>query len=168
MCSSDLEAFLDHPVTGVGAGQFKHYKPEGRLERWRESHNAWLQVAAEMGVAGLVIFSFLVFRGVYAPSQTRSLLKRLRRGRARRGAITEDSLPPGEREMLDFHAAAMSAAFAGWFACAIFGSVAYNWTLYYLLGLAIGPREYLQDRLALTRPARRTAMPAAAAVEARA
>ncbi len=45
--------FLDHPITGVGAGQFKNYKPEGRVEAWRESHNALLQVAAELGILGL-------------------------------------------------------------------------------------------------------------------
>jgi hypothetical protein len=36
--------------------------------------------------------------------------------------------------------------------------VAYHWTLYYLLALAIGPREYLLDRLTAARPARRAAL----------
>ena len=37
----------------------------------------------------------------------------------------------------------MTAALAGWFFCALFASVAYNWTFYYLLALAIAPREIL-------------------------
>ena len=41
----------------------------------------------------------------------------------------------------------MAAALAGWFVCALFASVAYNWTFYYLLALAIAPREILRDRL---------------------
>jgi hypothetical protein len=49
----------------------------------------------------------------------------------------------------------MSAALVGWFVCSLFASVAYHWTLYYLMALAIGPREYLVDRLAAASPARR-------------
>jgi O-antigen ligase len=49
-------AFLAHPVTGVGAGQFKNYAPDGREEAWRETHNVLLQVAAELGVVGLACF----------------------------------------------------------------------------------------------------------------
>jgi hypothetical protein len=50
------DAFLAHPLTGVGAGQFKNYNPDGREEAWREAHNVVLQVAAELGVSGLMIF----------------------------------------------------------------------------------------------------------------
>ena len=42
-----LKAFIDHPMTGVGTGQFKNYNPTGRRERWRETHNSLLQVAAD-------------------------------------------------------------------------------------------------------------------------
>ena len=38
--------FLQYPITGIGAGQFKNYNPEDRAEAWRETHNAVLQVAA--------------------------------------------------------------------------------------------------------------------------
>ena len=63
--------------------------------------------------------------------------------------------------MLSAHAAAMTAALAGWFVCALFASVAYNWTFYYLLALAAAPREYPRDRLARPRSAaaRRQAAP---------
>jgi hypothetical protein len=37
--------------------------------------------------------------------------------------------------------------------CALFASVAYNWTFYYLLALATVPQGILEDRLA---PLRRT------------
>ena len=42
------------------------------------------------------------------------------------------------------HSAAMAAALAGWFVCALFASVAYNWTFYYLLALAAAPRDILR------------------------
>ena len=163
------DTFLEHPMTGVGAGQFKNYRPEGRSEAWRESHNAVLQVASELGILGVVVFVFIIVRGMYAPIETRRLLKRSSAGPARRGSVPADWLPAGERDMLLYHAAAMTAAFAGWLTCAMFASVAYNWTLYYLLALAVGPREYLQDRLGVIRPARRRReAPAGVVAEARA
>ena len=147
--------FLDHPLTGVGAGQFKNYKPEGREEAWRESHNAILQVASELGILGLAAFGFLLVRAVQAPMQVRQLLKRTAAQPARgETPVSPDLLSPHDREMLTLHAAAMSASFAGWLVCAMFASVAYHWTLYYVLALSVAPREYLMDRLAATRPRR--------------
>ena len=70
-----FDAFVTHPFTGVGAGQFKNYNPEGREEAWRESHNVVLQVAAELGIAGLAVFFYLVIRAFLAPLQTRRLLR---------------------------------------------------------------------------------------------
>jgi hypothetical protein len=54
----------------------------------------------------------------------------------------------------------MSAALVGWFVCALFASVAYNWTFYYLLALAIAPREILASRLAAARKPKPVAAPA--------
>ena len=35
----------------------------------------------------------------------------------------------------------MVAGLVGWFVCALFASVAYHWTFYYLLALAVAPRD---------------------------
>jgi putative inorganic carbon (hco3(-)) transporter len=164
-------AFLAHPMTGIGAGQFRNYNPEGREEAWRETHNVLLQVAAETGVFGFAAFSFLLVRGALANRQTRRLLRRARdvrtRGRPRPGAaavVTRD-----EAADLDMYAAAAAAALGGWFVCAFFASVAYHWTFYYVLALAIAPREILRDRLAAAVPSRRPRLvPAPLPQEARA
>ena len=37
----------------------------------------------------------------------------------------------------------------GWFVCAFFASVAYNWTFYYLLALIVATRDVVRGRLAL-------------------
>lgn len=162
--------FLAHPFTGVGAGQFKNYKPEQREEAWRETHNVVLQVASELGILGLAVFLFLVGRAAYAPVQTRRLLRRASHIRTprRKSAATPDPSRPAavvtveEREMLDAHSVAMAAAIAGWFVCALFASVAYHWTFYYLLALAAAPRDMIADRL--TPPRRRGRKAPAAAV----
>jgi O-antigen ligase len=159
------QTFLEHPITGVGAGQFQNYAPEGRDQPWRESHNSILQVAAELGIPGLLVFLGLLFRALYAPMQTRHLLKRFAPNSRRTGRQVTDTLPVAEQEFLAAHAAAMSAALMGWFVCALFASVAYHWTLYYLMALAIAPREYLTDRLAASRSVKRWRAPEAVVAE---
>lgn len=129
-------SFVARPITGVGAGQFKNYNPEGRLEAWRETHNALLQLATELGVLGPMIMLFLVWRGLKAVRHARQILARAVR------AGTLSASDPAVRWMRA-HLSAMSAGIIGWFICAQFASVAYNWTFYYLLALAAAPRQLL-------------------------
>jgi O-antigen ligase len=148
-----FQAFLDHPLTGLGAGQFVNYNPPGRLETWRETHNVVLQVAAELGVLGSAVFFFLVFRALMAGRQARRLLPAATGApaRSRWGRPVPPSaavITPAEAQFFEMHTAALTAAVAGWFLSALFASVAYHWTFYYLLALAIAPREILVSRLA--------------------
>jgi O-antigen ligase len=151
-----IGAFLARPFTGVGAGQFKNYNPPGRREPWRETHNALIQVAAETGIFGLVAFSFLIACGAMAAARTRRMLSRpRRRGTADPIQLT---MSDGDRQSLYAYAAAMTAGLVGWFTCALFASVAYSWTFYYLLALIVAARELARSRLAAARElkARRT------------
>jgi O-antigen ligase len=145
--------FLEHPLTGVGAGQFMNYGPPGRAEKWRVTHNVLLQIAAEIGVFGLFTFLFLIWRGFASAWWTRRALAWTHRRppkRRRKGAFEdpEDGLEPHERYFLETHASAMIACMTGWFVCALFASVAFNWTFYYLLGLAVCAREVVRLRAA--------------------
>jgi len=56
-----------------------------------------------------------------------------------------------DRQIVRSHTVAMAAGFAGWFVCALFASVAYNWTFYYLLALIVAGRELTLDRLGAAR-----------------
>lgn len=156
LMGESADAFMANPLTGVGAGMFKNWNPPTRQETWQEAHNVWLQVAAELGVFGLAAFLFLVVRAFYSVFRTRRLLRRLRPAttRSRTSRVRKPApdpaagtLSPGDTEFLDWHSAAMMASLAGWLVCALFASVAYNWTFYYLLALAAAPREILRDRL---------------------
>jgi O-antigen ligase len=155
-----FDAFLENPITGVGAGNFKAWNPQ-RAEAWHETHNIWLQVAAELGVFGLVAFLFIVTRAYNAVYQTRRLLKRLR---ARKPGGPVPDISPDDASVLDAHSAAMAASLVGWFVCAFFASVAYNWTFYYLLALAAAPAAILRERLPVARRVR--ALRTGVAVEA--
>jgi putative inorganic carbon (HCO3(-)) transporter len=158
-----FRAFLQHPLTGVGAGQFKNYDPEGREQPWRESHNVVLQVAAELGIVGIFTLLYLIARAGMAGRQTRRLLRRTSGPpvRGSRGRLAASVVTPDEAEWFRGHSGAMTAALAGWFFCALFASVAYNWTFYYLLALATAPREILSDRLTGMRRATPVPEPAA-------
>jgi O-antigen ligase len=169
LLTESYKAFLEHPLTGVGAGQFKNYDPQGRDQAWHETHNVVLQVAAELGVVGLAIFMFLVGRGAMAGTQARRLLrtagalpsrKRRVHAPAHHAAVT-----PEEADWVVAHGSAMVAALVGWFVCALFASVAYQWTFYYLLALAIAPREFLVERLAGARRARPVSVPAGVPIQ---
>jgi O-antigen ligase len=145
--------FLEHPITGVGAGQFMNYGPPGRAQKWRVTHNVLLQLGAEIGIVGVSVFMFLVVRGFTAALWTRRALAWTHRRRPKRRGKTatdepEDGLAAHERTFLETHASAMVACMAGWFVCAQFASVAFNWTFYYLLGLSVCAREVVRLRKA--------------------
>jgi O-antigen ligase len=146
------QTFLEHPLTGVGAGNFKNYNPPDRLEPWRETHNVLLQVAAELGVFGLITFLVLVWQGVAAVLWTRRTF--VVSGKGARPPTGQTDLVPvtdafrvEEREWLRMHSVAMAASLVGWFVCAQFASVGYYWTFYYLLALIVAGRELTKDRI---------------------
>ena len=152
LMKESIQAFMENPLTGVGAGNFKAWNPQGRAAAWHESHNVVLQVASELGILGLSVFFFIVARAFQSVIHTRRLLRRARRAASaeRAGRRPADANAPRltdeEAALLDAHSAAMLASLCGWIVCALFASVAYNWTLYYLLALAATPRDMLHDR----------------------
>jgi putative inorganic carbon (hco3(-)) transporter len=145
-----IEAFMQHPLTGVGAGQFKNYNPPERQERWRETHNVLIQAAAETGIAGLMIFTFLIYRALRSAVWARRLLGRAaKRAGSRRLLIRSDP----DWMVLQEHSIALSAGLVGWLTCAMFASVAYNWTFYYLLALIVATRELARRHVVPARAA---------------
>ena len=141
-----IDAFLEHPLTGVGVGQFKNYNPPERKERWLETHNALIQVASETGIFGLATFSFLIIAAAAAAITTQRRIRlalAFARRTPQRKEREDDATALGE------HVLGLSAGLIGWFVCALFASVAYNWTFYYLLALIVAARELSADRLLL-------------------
>jgi O-antigen ligase len=161
-----LQVFSAHALTGVGAGQFKNYQGPEMVERWRETHDVWLQVAAETGILGFLVFAFMVIRAYAACISTLWRLRRPRRkGRGRPGRATGEEPPewftPAERAALELNARAMLTGLVGWTVCSFFASVAYGWTFYFVFALAVAGRDLAAER-------RRTAeAPAAVPVAAR-
>jgi O-antigen ligase len=61
-----LRLMLEHPVIGVGPGAYDvaEGRSHGGKGKWSTAHNAFLQIGAELGIPGLALFLFLLYRGV--------------------------------------------------------------------------------------------------------
>ena len=81
MLKKSVELTLQHPVLGVGPGQFQMVSGY-----WHESHNAFTQLSSEAGIPGLLIFLVLIrqafrnlrmLRGTQKASETWYLVQAL-------------------------------------------------------------------------------------------
>ncbi|HET6959915.1 MAG TPA: O-antigen ligase family protein [Vicinamibacterales bacterium] len=155
-----IQVFLENPITGIGAGQFKNYNSPDEVEKWRVTHNVWLQVAAELGIGGLLTFAYLVCRGFSANFAAMRIMRHSRKRAgptSSRPAESDLRLTDEEWRTLDLNAKGMLAAMVGWTVCSLFASVAFNWTFYYVLALSVAGREMLAARRAAVRAAEEAA-----------
>jgi hypothetical protein len=118
-----------HPLLGVGIGNFRfvsiHDAP---------SHNAYTQVASEMGLYAMAIYIWFIVVPLRA-------LRRVERETydARRGS------------RYYYLAVGLQAAIVGYMVSSFFGSVAYQFYIYYLVGYAVALRRlYEAERAAQT------------------
>ena len=136
-----LRIVRDHPLAGVGIGQFKsvvgQYSSDKRLS-WL-AHNTYLEIASEMGVPGL-----LLLLGVFGFS-FRSL------GEARESAGREGDA------LLRAVALGAQAGLAGFFVAAFFVSAEFLRTFWFVLFLSIPLRGLAAGQSARTPRASATA-----------
>ncbi|HWQ35063.1 MAG TPA: O-antigen ligase family protein [Blastocatellia bacterium] len=115
------ELALHHPVIGLGIGNFPIYSIHQK-----KAHNAYLEIAAELGLAGLLAYLTLIL----AP------LRSLRRIERRTAAQTEAR----SREYF-LLSAGLQAAFFAYMVCSIFASIQYLWFLYFPVAYALALRR---------------------------
>ncbi|MFL6257462.1 MAG: O-antigen ligase family protein [Pyrinomonadaceae bacterium] len=106
---------LRHPVNGIGIGNFHHQGQHDQV-----SHNAYTQVAAEMGMAALVVYVLLMV----------SPLRRLRE-------IERETLGAKDRAVFYYLCVGIQASLVGYMVCSFFASVAHLWYVYYLVAYAV-------------------------------
>ena len=62
---SCLTMIKEHPLIGVGLGNFRYHYPgymlSGAKEHFLHAHNIFLQITVEMGIPGLLVFLWLLF-----------------------------------------------------------------------------------------------------------
>jgi O-antigen ligase len=112
---------ISRPIVGVGMGNFHIYSI-----REKEAHNAYLEIAAELGVMGLIAYLIVIF----APLRS---LRRIERQ-------TRDMRSKSEREMY-WLSVSIQAAFIAYMVCSFFSSIQYLWHLYYTAAYAVALRR---------------------------
>jgi len=137
---------VDYPLFGIGINNFSRAEgtisekarnaPRGRGIRWTAPHNSFVEAGAELGVPGLILFSSLVFGGIWAMVR---LQRRLPRSWAS-GTLEERFLYLGS----GYFATSM----VGFAVAASFVSHAYLDHFYYLVALMTGLYGCIYDRQA--------------------
>ena len=115
------EVAIRRPIFGVGMGNFHIYA----INEMR-AHNAYLEIAAELGVVGLITFVIIIF----APLRS---LRRIERETAADGPSPD----PGKHIV----SACLQASFVAFIIYGFFGSVQYDSYLYSLVALAVAFRR---------------------------
>jgi len=116
---------LRYPLFGVGLGNF-HYRSVHELE----SHNAYTQVATEMGIGAMVVYIMFMVHP----------LRKLRR-------IERELFDSPSQRHLYYLAIGLQTSLVAYMVASFFGSVAYQWYVYYLVGYAIALRRiYYQQK----------------------
>ncbi len=120
---------LSHPITGTGVATFE--VAEGTISplaerqnvgigvRWASAHNSYVEIGAEIGVAGLILFLMLLYRSYYTARHE------IRRGEAR----TSERSAMGE---------ALGGAVIGYAVTGFFLSQAFAAFSYFIFALIIG------------------------------
>jgi O-antigen ligase len=112
---------LRNPVIGVGMGNIHIYSIRELV-----AHNAYLEVAAELGVLGLIAYLIVIL----APMIT---LRRLERRTAKE--------PPGPGRDKFYMSIAIQAAIVAYMVCSFFSSIQYQWYVYYVAAYAVALRR---------------------------
>ena len=106
---------LRHPLLGIGIGNFPLVSLRSLV-----THNSYTQVAAEMGMAALLLYAMFLT----AP------LGRLR-------LIERETLTSANGSRFYFLSVGLQASVFGYLFSSFFAAVAYYWFVYYLIGYAI-------------------------------
>jgi O-antigen ligase len=112
---------ISRPIFGVGMGNFHIYSIKEKA-----AHNAYLEIAAELGVMGLIAYLILIL----APLRS---LHRIERQ-------TEVMRSKSEREMY-WLSVSIQASFIAYMVCSFFASIQYLWYLYYTAAYAVALRQ---------------------------
>jgi probable O-glycosylation ligase (exosortase A-associated) len=121
-----LVVSLRHPLLGIGMDNYVLYSNTEHA-----THNAYTQVSAEMGLAALVCYTLLVL----AP------FRRLRR-------IERETGGAKRRSRFYYLAVGLQASVVAYMVSSFFGSVAYQWYIYYLVSYAVCLQRIYEASLA--------------------
>lgn len=119
---------LRHPLFGIGIGNFHIMSVHEAV-----SHNAYTQVASEMGMTAMVLYTMFIVTPI----------RRLRQ-------IERETFATRRGSRFYYLAVGLQASLVAYMVSSFFASVAYQWYVYYLVGYAVALRRiYTVNRDAL-------------------
>lgn len=149
--------YLDHPLTGVGAGNFPwetfDYETEEQVQKFNRTlggnvtHSLYFELLAEQGTLGVLIFFGIAwYNGRDLRWIARQTSKASRRALARRRHA-----PPVLRQLTlaQQHQRMLAAAFLGFFVCSGFVSTLYYSAFWIFTALVVGLRRGVERALAV-------------------
>jgi O-antigen ligase len=138
-----IDLSLEHPLLGVGPGQFMVAEAEeaaavGRRGVWHYTHNSYTELSSETGVMGLFLFMFALYKSYKGMTPIRNGYPNVR---VRRAAL--------------FLQVAVLMTSIG----AFFLSIAYSGIVYVILGLSAAFQVAVRDEMRLRKAQAREALP---------
>lgn len=119
-----LQVAIRHPLFGIGMGNYMTEMSYTGLV----THNAYTQVAAEMGVTALALYTMFIV----------TPLKRL-------GQIARETFTVRSDSRYYYLAIGLQASLVGYMVASFFLSVAYLWYIYYLVAYAVCLRRMYES-----------------------
>ena len=136
-----LISAVANPVFGLGLGNFPLTSARGQV-----THNAYMQVASELGFAGAVVYTMFIV----AP------LKRLR-------LIERETFAARRASKFYYLAVGLQASLVAYMVSSFFVSVAFYLYIYYLVGYAVCLRRLYESEIGVLDEVRTPAVEAARA-----
>jgi Na+/H+ antiporter NhaD/arsenite permease-like protein len=119
------------------------------------AHNSYLEIAAELGIAGLAAYLLLIFTPLRS-------LRRIQRERAIQAAGFARNDPEASRSReIHYLSIALQGVLFAYIVCSFFGSIQYQWFLYYPVAYAIALRRIHESERAASNVPHETAFVAA-------
>ncbi|MDX6612673.1 MAG: hypothetical protein QOD75_1859 [Blastocatellia bacterium] len=112
-----------HPLFGIGMGNFHNVSIRELV-----SHNAFTQVAAEMGMGALICYLMFII----------TPLRRL-------GQVARETFATRTHSSYYYLSIGLQASLLGYLVSSFFASVAYLWYVYYLVGYAVCLRRLYES-----------------------
>jgi len=131
-----IDVAVHHPIVGIGMGNFHIYSIHEQV-----AHNSYVEIAAELGLAGLVAYLVLIF----APLRSLRRIERETAGPEQKASVRIRPVNPNQAT--HFLSIAIQAMLFAYVVCSFFGSVEYQWFLYYPVAYAVALRRiYASER----------------------
>jgi len=120
-----------HPLIGVGMGNFHIYSIHEQV-----AHNSYLETAAELGIVGLL--AYLGF--IIAPLRSLKKIEDVTTTDHSRKPFRANE-PEDKNREIRFLSIALQATLFAYIVCSFFGSIQYQWFVYYPVAYAVALRR---------------------------